>query len=365
VRSISFNKILLIAVVGIAVLSDPVIGDMWVAESGDVGIGTSSPEASLHIRQSIDPRQGCVLLRITNSDSSLWQKGDAACGIEFQRGGPINAYIKTIHTRPGGEHPESDAGLVIGTSADASNVTAIDRMLISSDGNVGIGTLQPEHKLSVAGAIGTPDLKHPFMVLNSLGSGSETDEQSAQISLGEAGRGASSLHFSYTGDGYGYIGMGDLGPDNIPDFFAIRLYYQTDTVYFPGKIGIGITEPEAALDVKGNILAQAMTVAGTITADDLKLPDVFSGPDYVFEDEYSLRPLDDLEKYIKRNKHLPGIPSSREMAQNGVELKQLLNKHLQKIEELTLYLIDLKRENDDLKQRLSVLERRLRSIPKS
>lgn len=73
----------------------------------------------------------------------------------------------------------------------------------------------------------------PRLVLDSSNSGSETVEQAATISLGESGTGSASLHLSYIGSGYSYIGMGNLGSDNIADYYAIRLYYTSNNVFFP------------------------------------------------------------------------------------------------------------------------------------
>jgi hypothetical protein len=108
--------------------------------------------------------------------------------------------------------------------------------IFGDNGNIGIGTTQLGYKLTVNGAIGTPNMNHPYLVLDSSSSGSNTNEQSAQISLGESGRGAASLHLAYTGDGYSYIGMGNLGDDNIPDHWALRFYYQNDNVYAHNNI---------------------------------------------------------------------------------------------------------------------------------
>jgi hypothetical protein len=87
------------------------------------------------------------------------------------------------------------------------------------------------------------------------------------------------------------------------------------------------------------------------------------GADFVFEDDYQLMSLNDLEQQIKANKHLPGIPSAKEVEENGVSLGEMQAKLLQKIEELTLYVIDqdkkldvLKEENEQLKKRISLLE---------
>ncbi|MCD6114944.1 hypothetical protein J7J74_01495, partial [bacterium] len=110
------------------------------------------------------------------------------------------------------------------------------RLFIDTNGNVGIGTTSPGYKLTVNGSIGTPNMNHPYLVLDSSSSGSNNNEQSAQISLGESGRGSASLHLAYTGDGYSYIGMGSLGDDNIPDHWALRFYYQNDDVYANNNI---------------------------------------------------------------------------------------------------------------------------------
>jgi hypothetical protein len=84
----------------------------------------------------------------------------------------------------------------------------------------------------------------------------------------------------------------------------------------------------------------------------------------VFAENYKLRTLDDLARYIKQYRHLPGMPSASEMAHNGIELSNLLNKHLEKIEELTLYLIELKTENEALKARLTMVEEQLQDLHK-
>lgn len=78
--------------------------------------------------------------------------------------------------------------------------------------------------------------------------------------------------------------------------------------------------------------------------------------DYVFEDNYNLRSLEDVESYIKNNKHLPEIPSAKDIEANGAAVGEMTSKLLLKVEELTLYMIDMKKENDALKARVAVLE---------
>lgn len=81
-----------------------------------------------------------------------------------------------------------------------------------------------------------------------------------------------------------------------------------------------------------------------------------SWADYVFEDDYNLMPLEEVESFIKDNKHLPNIPSQDEIESKGLNLGDMQRLQMEKIEELTLHLIDLKKENAELKQRISIIE---------
>jgi len=73
-------------------------------------------------------------------------------------------------------------------------------------------------------------------------------------------------------------------------------------------------------------------------------------PDYVFENDYNLLPLNAVEAYIKENKHLPDVPSANVIAENGMNLGEMNLILMKKVEELTLYLIDLKHANDKLQR---------------
>jgi hypothetical protein len=94
-----------------------------------------------------------------------------------------------------------------------------------------------------------------------------------------------------------------------------------------GNVGIGTLNPQEKLSVKGKIRAQEIKVEMT------------GWSDFVFEPKYSLMPLGLLERYINENKHLPGIPSAAEVKEQGIELGEMNRKLLQKIEELSLYII--------------------------
>jgi hypothetical protein len=90
--------------------------------------------------------------------------------------------------------------------------------------------------------------------------------------------------------------------------------------------------------------------------------------DYVFDEKYNLKPLEELAEFIKVNKHLPNIPSAKEVSANGIELGQMNLRLVEKIEELTLYILDLERRLkkqegqasllDSMQKRLEVLEKK-------
>lgn len=119
-----------------------------------------------------------------------------------------------------------------------------------------------------------------------------------------------------------------------------------------GKIGIGTTNPDELLTVKGIIHTQEVKV-------DLKGS---VAPDYVFEKyfsgfsdlmpEYELISLEKLELFLKKNNHLPNIPSASEMETNGILLKEMNLLLLQKIEELTLYTLQQQKEIEELKRKV-------------
>jgi hypothetical protein len=101
-----------------------------------------------------------------------------------------------------------------------------------------------------------------------------------------------------------------------------------------GNVGIGVTNPQAKLVVDGLICAKEVRVS---------LAGAPCWPDYVFEKDYQLTPLNEVEKYINENKHLEDVPSADELTKTGIELGEMDAILLKKIEELTLYVIDLEK----------------------
>lgn len=103
------------------------------------------------------------------------------------------------------------------------------------------------------------------------------------------------------------------------------------------------------LDVNGNIRANEIVVNTT-------------GADFVFENDYKLMPLNELEKFVKDKKHLPEIAPAKEMQENGANLGNLNTKLLQKIEELTLYTIEQNKKIEKQNEKILLLEDKVRII---
>ena len=118
-----------------------------------------------------------------------------------------------------------------------------------------------------------------------------------------------------------------------------------------GNVGIGTQAPGGyKLAVAGKIGAwQEVHVYNTGVAF----------PDYVFDRNYRLLTLNDLEAYIQQHKHLPEVPSAKEVAENGMGLVEMQTLAIKKVEELTLYLIDLNKQLQALKQKNAALEAQL------
>ena len=138
-----------------------------------------------------------------------------------------------------------------------------------------------------------------------------------------------------------------------------NLWFDTTNSTSNGKLYIGSTPnfPSTSgnykLFVEGGIMTEKVKVA---------LRNTSNWADYVFEKDYKLLPLNEVEKFVKINKHLPGVQSAKELAENGIDVAEMQSKQMEKIEELTLYIIEqnkkLEKQNDEiqtLKTQMSLL----------
>lgn len=111
-----------------------------------------------------------------------------------------------------------------------------------------------------------------------------------------------------------------------------------------GNVGIGTVTPKAKLAVYGDIFATKVKVTQT------------GWPDYVFGKDYHLPEISALEQYIATHQHLPEMSSATEIAKDGLDLGDMNKRLLQKVEELSLYIIQLDKKNKELESRLKLVE---------
>ncbi len=237
-------------------------------------------------------------------------------------------------------------------------------------GNVGIGTVTPSGFLNIVGNSGSfPELKvdHYF---NNFGA-STIQLRKARGTLASptvvlnADYVGSWETWAYNGTSYirnSYVGAvvnGTPTTTGVPTdlVFASSLggpdAMEGMRLDKNGNVGIGTTTPTDKLSVKGKIRAQEIKVETTGWAD------------FVFAKNYKLPSLQATEQHILANGHLPGIPSAEEVAKDGIELGEMNKKLLQKIEELTLYLIEMKKGSDQQQSQIKKLTEQVETIQKT
>lgn len=244
-----------------------------------------------------------------------------------------------------------------GTFSAVGNISTNANLFTS--GNVGIGTTTPQGKLDVrsgpsyaaapkfkmsSSSQSLTGLNTSLSLINSdattnnwarmhfvtpLSNGVETDLVSLAVQYRNRTAGAETADFVIATAGNG-------------------VYSEKFRIAGNGNVGIGTTKisDDFKLSVGGNLRAEEIEVS-------------LSGPwaDYVFAADYNLKPLDEVESYIKKNKHLPNIPSAKEVEAEGLNLGEMQVKMMEKIEELTLYIIELKHENEKQEKMIEELSK--------
>jgi len=212
------------------------------------------------------------------------------------------------------------------------------RMIIDGSGKVGIGTLNPESKLH---------LQDGSVFIKTLRTGNNSEYpliSGTQAVNGTSGHAGIYLYEDGSG-GFGQasgLAFKVSVNDAIP---ATALLIKAN-----GNIGIGTDTPREKLSVNGNIRAREIKVEAT------------NWPDYVFEEGYKVGKLEELESYIKANKHLPGMPAAKEVEANGIAVSEMLKMQQQKIEELTLHLIEKNKQLEQEKEKNQSQEERIAKL---
>ncbi len=111
----------------------------------------------------------------------------------------------------------------------------------------------------------------------------------------------------------------------------------------PGNVGIGTSNPGS----------WKLAVKGKIRAEEIKVETGWA--DYVFKEEYDLPTLKEVEKHIKEKGHLINIPSAKEVEENGIQLGEMNKLLLEKIEELTLYVLKQEKRIDQLQHQINII----------
>jgi len=233
---------------------------------------------------------------------------------------------------------ESDGKVGIGKTPeynfDVAGTGRVEGQAWFSYGNTGMGGYSwtnaalTTNSIEIVNNHGTVTNSSPTLVFHRYGSGGPQFRLSADGSnvlyLESAGVNSSRSPIAYGGG---------------PNSYFSKLYIDADLTAM-GNVGIGTSTPNEKLAVNGKIRAKEIKVEAT------------NWPDYVFEEGYDVGTLQNLEGYIKANKHLPGMPSAKEVETNGIAVSEMLKLQQQKIEELTLYIIELKKELDTVKNTL-------------
>ncbi|HMG83666.1 MAG TPA: hypothetical protein VK559_11570, partial [Ferruginibacter sp.] len=215
----------------------------------------------------------------------------------------------------------------IGTADNARS----NALTVLKNGKVGLGTTTPTEILDVTGNV---KFSGALMPNNTAGTAGQV--------LTSAGPGASPTWA--VANASSFNGTNNYVAKFTPTGSAIG----NSEIYDNGTfVGIGTTTAPAGY---------SLAVNGKIIATKLVVQLYGNWPDYVFQNNYKLTPIADLEKYIDQNQHLPGVPSACDIEKSGIDVGANQQILLQKVEELTLYIIDQNKKIEDQDKKIGQLQ---------
>jgi hypothetical protein len=283
--------------------------------SDSIGIGTNSPNEKLHINQGNiyvqDNRTGKSPHVIFDVPAVNYKEG----GLQFTRLGDTIAGINYV------ADPNFENYLKLSVSAGGTGAD----LVVNNNGNTGMGYLDPQVKLHVRSS-GAELLR-----LESVNPMIQFRRMTGLATYADIG-------FIQTSTDDFKIG---INASNNTGRFIIRTG-GADQVFVDdgGNVSIGTA---------GTAAGYKLNVGGKAICEELKVQLEGSWPDYVFNNDYKLKSLDELQAFIKQNNHLPNIPKASQIEKEGLEVGDMQKRMMEKIEELTLYILQLKNEIDQLK----------------
>nr|WP_321485483.1 hypothetical protein [uncultured Draconibacterium sp.] len=303
--------------------------------AGKVGIGTTKPSQTLDVNGRIlvskpyDPlgfeTNGLILRNSTLANNTSVNGISLATSTVINYGYSINA-IRT-----------SQGQGSFNINYHINNANGISRFFIDQNGKVGIGTITPEAQLEVNG----------------------------QLNIGDfTNNGVGNLQVKGDGANHGITVWNESGITT----WRMWIHDNNDMGYLTRGTdplnGIGVTTNGNVLIGKTSQLNSnyKLDVAGPIRANEIVVNT--DGADFVFESEYKLRSLAEVERFIVKNNHLPEIAPAKEMGKNGTNLGELNTKLLQKIEELTLYMIEQNKKTKKLMEEVQGLKTKNKTLQK-
>lgn len=278
---------------------------------GRLGVGTTSPQATLHVNGGIYGGEsfGATLLQSTIGHVTIGTASDERKNMQFTTDRSQFRFNKPLLSQVG----------AFGSTTNSLQLTTNDSVCMTiQNGNVGIGVTNPQEALHINGALRGSGSYGSLLVKTTTG----------HLEFGPMDSGY--IRFKTNMSGYHFdkrlfLNAGELiSSTNLT--FSTNTSTSCMTMLTNGNIGIGTSSPNYKLDVNGTIRANEIIVNTT-------------GADFVFAKDYKLRPLSEVKAFIQENKHLPEIKTAQEMQENGVGINELQTQLLQKIEELTLYIL--------------------------
>lgn len=294
-----------------------------IKNNGHVGIGTTNPYGKLEISTDVHSNSLLTLRDTHYSPNQIYHFQIQSDGLKIKQDNTVNYQFKS-----GGD-------------------------FIVNNGEMGIGTYEPLAKLDIVGpATGSSYLNNPTLKVSA---GSTSGRAAMWLDT----QSDNATDFVFRSNGIGRVWFSSRASNENHDF---RIYMNPDENGGPevtamsitqnGNIGIGTT----------NTHGYKLAVAGKVISEEVKVQLQNAWPDYVFSKNYNLKTLEETETYIQENQHLPEIPSAQEVEENGILLGEMNAKLLQKIEELTLHLIDQNKKNEVQNEQIQVLTKRLNDL---